>query len=327
MGACTLLGPSDADLVGGDGADASAGGGTNTGGIAGSDGSVGGNSGASASGGSGGSSGVSGSGGASSGGASGASGMGATGGAGGAGGAASGGTGGSGTGGSPSIPTQSLVLWLRGDSGVQTESGGVVNSWQDQSGSGNHAVQATAAAKPTLGSLNGLPAIDFDGVDDHLVLPVASLNFSQGLTFFAITKSTTSTGCPAILQLSNGDEIDDISFQRDYQTQFLYEVSTEYFGTLPNSYPIATTNMATVVHSLTGNASILLQGVNAAGALQGLPASKQRSQNYVGRGIYSACAGMHHGLIAEILLYTRALAIAEQNQVHAYLQSKWSCCS
>jgi hypothetical protein len=51
-----------------------------------------------------------------------------------------------------------------------TSDGDPVGAWDDMSGSGRHAVQATAAKRATykVAIQNGLPVIRFDGVDDWL---------------------------------------------------------------------------------------------------------------------------------------------------------------
>ncbi|HSB61352.1 MAG TPA: chitobiase/beta-hexosaminidase C-terminal domain-containing protein, partial [Vicinamibacteria bacterium] len=73
-----------------------------------------------------------------------------------------------------SIPSLSsgLVLWLRADAGIATSGGAWVTEWADQSGSGNHARQATGVWAPRLvpDARNGLPAIRFDG-NDYVQFP------------------------------------------------------------------------------------------------------------------------------------------------------------
>lgn len=66
------------------------------------------------------------------------------------------------------------VLWLRADNGVNT-SGTSVDSWSDRSGNNNHAafIAGQPTSRPILatGSANGYPTIDFDGVNDQLLVP------------------------------------------------------------------------------------------------------------------------------------------------------------
>ena len=73
----------------------------------------------------------------------------------------------------PSPPQlANLVSWYKADTGVFQDTGGTtpatttgqsVALWQDQSGAGNHILQATSANQPTYatGALNSLPSVNF----------------------------------------------------------------------------------------------------------------------------------------------------------------------
>jgi hypothetical protein len=80
--------------------------------------------------------------------------------------------------------------WWKSDVGVTVSAG--VSQWNDQSGNGNHLVQATGAAQPTrtLGAVNGLPSIDFDGSDDSMGVTFA---MAQPTTVFLFASQTTWT--------------------------------------------------------------------------------------------------------------------------------------
>jgi hypothetical protein len=62
----------------------------------------------------------------------------------------------------PAVP--GLQLWWRADAGVAS---GVADFWADQSGNGNHGVQAASSAVARLvpNAVNGLPVMHFDGGD------------------------------------------------------------------------------------------------------------------------------------------------------------------
>jgi photosystem II stability/assembly factor-like uncharacterized protein len=79
----------------------------------------------------------------------------------------------------PRIPTAHLQLWLKADAGV-TLNGTAVSDWADQSGQRHHAFQLNPSRQPTLinNSLNGKPAIHFDGINDKLGL-TGSTRMSQ----------------------------------------------------------------------------------------------------------------------------------------------------
>jgi len=65
-----------------------------------------------------------------------------------------------------SMVTSGLVLQLDGDTGLLS-SGGVITTWQDQSGMGNDVV-ASGDPLAMAGVLNGHTVVDFDGVEDKL---------------------------------------------------------------------------------------------------------------------------------------------------------------
>lgn len=62
----------------------------------------------------------------------------------------------------------SLAWWVRADLGITTGTG--VSAWADQSGNGVDFTQGTGSAQPALvaGTINGQPAVSFDGIDDWL---------------------------------------------------------------------------------------------------------------------------------------------------------------
>jgi hypothetical protein len=51
-----------------------------------------------------------------------------------------------------------------------------------------------------------------------------------------------------------------------------------------------------------------------------------RNQIYVGKTLYANC-GVFPGLIAEIIVYSRAVSLAEDAAIESYLQSKYACCT
>lgn len=68
-----------------------------------------------------------------------------------------------------------------------------VSQWDDRSGNGKNASQATAANQPTfqIGELNGNPVVRFDGANPPNAdfLDVSSLTVNQPITFVAVWKA------------------------------------------------------------------------------------------------------------------------------------------
>ena len=82
-------------------------------------------------------------------------------------------------------------LWLRADALDQPD-GSMVASWTDTSGNGNHALQMDISRQPVYHastSLNGMPSVRLDGIDDQLVVPDADiLDGSTAITYFAVLR-------------------------------------------------------------------------------------------------------------------------------------------
>lgn len=105
----------------------------------------------------------------------------------------------------PSVPLPPVTLWLKADAGTFTTSamstpatadGDRVGGWQDQSGNGRHATQATGAARGTLKTniQNGLPVVRLDGSDDFLA---GSIDAQAAQTWLAVCQKRSAVGASA----------------------------------------------------------------------------------------------------------------------------------
>jgi hypothetical protein len=92
----------------------------------------------------------------------------------------------------PAAIEPELSLWLKADAGVTADGSGFVSQWNDQSGSGNHAVQTQAVNQPLLvaGAMNGKPVLRFDGSGANLnyleVSHAPSLVIRSDFSVFAV---------------------------------------------------------------------------------------------------------------------------------------------
>ncbi len=88
--------------------------------------------------------------------------------------------------------TSGLQLWLRADMGVTGTS--TVDQWDDQSGN-NRDFTATSISRPALNTtgLNGLPSIDFDGVNDTMysTAPLSDLITNSASTAILVYEITS----------------------------------------------------------------------------------------------------------------------------------------
>lgn len=121
----------------------------------------------------------------------------------------------------PEVPqtVSGLQLWLDATTGLYdaTSGGSVVTAdsaavarWEDRSGFGRHATQATENNRPILktSQLNGKNIISFDGVNDSLSITTSALlrNVS-GYTIFAIRKNRSSVTVSSKVLFVNGSTL------------------------------------------------------------------------------------------------------------------------
>lgn len=106
---------------------------------------------------------------------------------------------------SPSFPDTGLILWLRADAGLTFEQSGQVSVWQDISGHGHRAEQNLSFERSpswTDQSINGHPAVVFDGSNDGLTID-AGLHIGKPATIFYVYKPTATQGYGLVSTTNN----------------------------------------------------------------------------------------------------------------------------
>ena len=227
----------------------------------------------------------------------------------------------------PAVPTDSLVYWFKADAGVKQDA--PVSIWEDQSGNAFHATQSQGDLQPTLVTATGVPypILQFDGSDDLLELPPIELAVDKGLSFFAVAGRGAATTCSAIMELSNGAEVDDIH-AGSLDDTFHYEVYNKSIPAQPNAFPVGQLRLVEVVHLADADKSLAelrVNGTLSSSAVIPPPVKVLRATNFIGQTLYADCSP-YSGGIAEIIFYSRKLSAAERIGVEQYLMNKWQCC-
>jgi len=227
-----------------------------------------------------------------------------------------------------------LKLWLdASDLGTITESGGAVSLWVDKSRNGSDAVQLTGLLQPVTGTrtINGLNVIDFDGIDDLMVLDSQPLIGTEARTiilvgfadnglgqnnFISLSDDGTGSGGQYRITAEMGVRIDGanrlfpafsveagiaaiITATNEVNSNIQLNVSNFQFyknGVLLSGG--TSTGQTTLVNTNTGNAAV---GDDAGGTSNGLD-----------------------GVIGELIIYNKVLSTSERSQVEQYLSNKWS---
>jgi hypothetical protein len=205
-----------------------------------------------------------------------------------------------------------LRAWYKSDAGITIATG--VSQWNDQSGNGNHLVQANPARQPvvTAGAINGLPVITFDGVDDFLN---DAFTLVQPTTVFAVFRQRTWT-------------INDYIYDGFASTGMglSQRVATPGLSLIAGAAAANNTNAALSTYVLTtaiySGASSVLQ-VNNTAETTGNPGIGS------GDGVTLAASGGSSTLftsdceIAEVIVMGAAATASERASVRAYSQARY----
>lgn len=229
-----------------------------------------------------------------------------------------------------------LVLWLdAADLSTITESSGSVSQWDDKSGNGNNAAQATGAEQPaTGGSINGVNAITWDITDDNLVVTqdttINGLWGTGGTTVYVSQGDSlggggfgrfAEKGASSLLKRSGGIGL--------LQLDVPFTTQSADFRTPSNSFPAATTTPAilTITYdasNVSNEPTFFIDGTAVSTVVNNTPTGTYVSNTTnLTIGNTSGATSGFDGEFGEILYYKHALTTSELDVLHTYLLNKW----
>ena len=200
------------------------------------------------------------------------------------------------------------ILWLDANN-LSLNDGDPVSTWADTSGNGNNATQISATNQPiyNTNTLNGFPAITFDGSNDYLDLD--NHITTSALTAFSVFKANNSGG-KTIIEIKDHLLLGrNIEAYVDYNTRFSISKGT----------------LAPAIYSLTSSSvasSNFLMTCRLNSSTQSRTSFHSSSTSSIG-GKPGSTKFYFNGFIPEILLYNRELNSAERTIVLNYLSSKY----
>ncbi len=219
--------------------------------------------------------------------------------------------------GASTIPND-MVLWLDGTQGITPDGSGLkCASWTSLVG-GHVISQATSSQQPALTTMNGLPCIQTDGVDDYLSNTTFSL--AQPCTWFVVMKaSSVPTGGinQAVIDGKPGSP-------SGRQLIALLGLTPPRYG-----YAALTQIAAPTVDTNAHVLSIFFNNTSSVGYLDGANIVSGTAGNQIQDGLTIGTRGStggsaYPGLICEVLAYARQLTTAELAAVQTYLRAKWA---
>ena len=215
--------------------------------------------------------------------------------------------------GSTFVPTDisGCALWLD----ASDSSGVIVSQWNDKSGNASHMTQGTVGNQPARDStINSLSAVNFPSGKKMATSDPGSTT-SQPVTVFAIATTTISVGSQNLLSTGYATTT-GATVGASGSASLIYAGSNATAGTLATSTAYAlqwTVNGASSEIRVDGGADLTAANPGS-GGYRGYALGSYQSS---GSGDWWA------GLIAEVLVYTGALSLANINAVGSYLGTRW----
>lgn len=215
-------------------------------------------------------------------------------------------------------------------SGAVTVSGQPVGYWGDLSGNNKPALQTTTNQRPTyvtgLAAFNGLPALQFDGVDDEIT-SLLNINASSisNLTVMMVFRQVTYKLNGGLWGHDDGgwDRIQLLNFGGvGLNNIATFNASVSVNGMNTNGTLIYT---AVLKNGVTGGSYVYVNG--RSDSTNGLPAftsSEGPGQALFTLGNISPGNAYRSNIqVGEVMVFNSALSDAARRNAEAYLQDKW----
>ena len=221
------------------------------------------------------------------------------------------------------------MLWLdASESTSLLTGGGTVSAWSDLSPSGATFTQNQSAEQPSLGTINGLTALDFDGVDDSISTGgFAGFTGQARYTVFMVMSSTTQD---AILTGIGGGQNRLALLDTSGDTGLWAAHAGGVAGTLTGSaFSGVQVYERERVHLVTIQRTPVAMNIWVDGRFRQLMPTAS-PENIVGaldivlgHNAASAATEALQGQIGEVIAYPSALNMEQREAVEDYLGAKW----
>jgi len=215
------------------------------------------------------------------------------------------------------------ALWLdAADPSTVTLSGSNVTQWNDKSGNGYNATQATSGNRPVYVSESN--RLSFTSASSQFLnLPTNALPAgNSSYAYFIVCSITSQTGRTLIAGGTFGTTNATFGFRSDNSGGGLrhYWWANDQ-TTAANAYTVNQTFIAEATYTSGGTRATLVNGTQLASDTPGTR-SQATSPNYIGAGS-NASLEFLDGTISEIVVFNAALTTFQRQQIEGYLARKW----
>jgi hypothetical protein len=219
------------------------------------------------------------------------------------------------------------------DASFTFSSGTLVSQWNDRSGNSRHFSQGTAGNQPTRSAtVNGLSAVWFDGVDNHLTAGDTMDLGTDSLTVFAVVKphTTATQGIIGKYKVNPGDG-EWILYLNEAKVDTVYDAGTLAIASSSSFTSLDATLLATTIDRAAGSVTQRIsRSINGTATFTPDSGTSRNGTRELRIGALRATGDSSfqsgywlNAYLCEIVVYTRALNSTERDQVEAYLDAKW----
>jgi large repetitive protein len=228
---------------------------------------------------------------------------------------------------SPGGISSTVKYWAKANKGTSSSvNAAQVATWSDQTPTGWHATQATAAARPTFveNAINFNPALNFASASSQYLNLAGISGFPSGnKSFFAVTVPTTLNGAGTNGIIGAGATLQEIQFGYQNAKINAYEGNgaTTYNAVSTNTYLAGNAYLASSIRNGT-NISLFNSGA-ADGTATG---NVSVTANRLTIGAHNASGTVKNywnGQIAEIVMFGAAVTEPERFKIETYLGLKY----
>lgn len=214
----------------------------------------------------------------------------------------------------PTVTTATLLDHYKADGITPQADGTALSQWT--SALGTPAVPNTTSPLYIASSVNGLPAVRFNGTTDalkHATIPALA---NQPITYFVVAKQAAAVGTPRAL----------VNVSTPGQEAALFVDSTQHLGAYAGAIATGATFTTTTAHVLEGfisGASTLLVVDGTSSSTLNAGGQQQRGAGIVLGANGPMSAEFWNGDIAEVIIYQGNMSAGDRSAVRQYLGTKY----
>lgn len=235
----------------------------------------------------------------------------------------------------PGNVSSGLVMWLDANA-LSLSNNDPVSSWTDQSGSGNHATQDTLSLRPLFktNTINGKPAIVFDGTDDYVAYNGTILVNTDYSIFTVVRRNAQGPSNNFYMGGTIPTQHRNLHVGWRSNNTFTHDHYTNGYDLRVPSYSAgASASIYGYRHSSANGKDVYINGglraLNMNNAIiSGTPTRRYPLQDYqgasLGRYFGTNFKSYFNGYIAEVIIYNRYVNETERRAIESYLGNKYN---